>query len=193
MPFSLTIYNGGRLFKKAIISPDRIIDTLDEMLYKSVELKINPLIILSKSWRSLNTIQQSKEFKNVNYSSSERDLRGYYKGKPVFNFHHDGDPNILVVDFSKFGVWEQYSPKQTLENERNISKEFTLYIRKITEDLAKEMIRDRPTLREDSSGGNRELKEVVRELQTKVQLRIVEQFDYHIINPAACLRILVNK
>jgi len=104
-------------------------------------------------------------------------LVGYFRGRPVFNLHYQGEPYIILIDLNKFCTWRQYKPLQILDREEYISQELTFLLKMFTKESAKESIQSNPKLLLDKDGNQRSEDDVISELQLQVHFRLLEQYE----------------
>jgi hypothetical protein len=120
-------------------------------------------------------------------------LQGKLPGITVCQLRFGDSPQIVIVDIQRIGRWRQFKPKPLTEAEVPLGEEFLFLLKPITQEEATEMTVKAPRLRIDSAGAEKPLEEVIRELQLHVHLRIVEQFEYKIIDPNAAIAIKLDR
>ena len=171
----------GRNKKTVTVRLDEAIQGL-EPPYKATA------IILMNAWRVVLDVQSSTEFRRPDAPSdfNEQTLVGYYRGIPIFRVHSRAQrERVLVLDLARLGRWLQYEPRQVFSEERRIEA-FTFYIKAYDETTAREAIQKGPKLAIDpDTKEKQELREAVHRLRQRVHLRILEQFEYRIEDPAA--------
>ncbi|MFC2016081.1 hypothetical protein ACFLUF_00005, partial [Chloroflexota bacterium] len=157
---------------------------LSKALDKLEQTNYSPTILILNSWVSFASVEKSELFKRGK-NQSGHGLVGYYRNRPIFNLHYQGEPCILIVDLKKFCTWRQFKPLQLLAGEEYISDEMTFFVKPFTEDSAKEAVKKNQKLLLDKDGNQRPEAEVISELQLQVHFRLLEQYKFEIKDKAS--------
>lgn len=143
--------------------------------------KYKPIIIILNSWASFVAIEKFELFRRVEIQPGHG-LVGYFRDRPVFNLHYQGEPYIILVDLNKFCTWRQYKPRQIFDEEEYLGQELTFLLKMFTEESAKDAIQRNPKLILDKDGNQTTEEEVISELQLQVHFRLLEQYEIDIKN-----------
>lgn len=173
------------------IPTGHLLNGLDDASIRLLKSKYEPIVLVLNSWQSLYAIQASPSFEEKRGQLENTELAGYFKRMPVYNMHYSGEPVVIIIDLKRFGIWEQYRPKHQFPDEEDISKEFAFHIKIVTLDIANDLIEKQKGFLVDKEGMERNREEVLRELQQRVQLRIIEQFEYKLLDKRASRKIVV--
>lgn len=191
------ILSGLPSFRSQPIPDKEIAETTDEVLSKLKNAGYNPVILILNAWFALRVFETMDEFDLPDEREKDLKLVGYYKRNPLFSFNYRGKPLLIVADVKKLGVWQQFKPKQLLDEEEYISIDdqdiFSFCITSFTKESALEFIQKQSQFRQDKDGHKRPKEEMVTELLQRVRLRIVEQFDFEVIDRNAGYKISVSK
>lgn len=180
-------------FGEKTVSGDDTLQAINEALSKLEESGLSPAILILKSWSTRRAIERSKDFnKLVGVNNSPRSI-GSYNNKPVFSLHYRGRSIVIIVDMRKIGLWRQYKPKRIFAEEELISDEISFYIKAYTRESALKLIHKQPEFRINKEGIERPEEEVLSELQQRVHIRLVQQFEFEIISPNAGYKINVER
>lgn len=118
---------------------------------------------------------------------------GRLDGVDVYTLHVDVPASALIVDFTQLGKWRQFSPKPVLATETAIATGIQFGVDAITPERAKVLVEKHPDLIETLGGGDQNVQGAFRELQLRVEFRLVEAFVFAIQNPAASLKIFIHE
>jgi hypothetical protein len=178
----------------SLLAPDpvqesEIFDYLDQGLAKLRRNGYNPVILALNFWQIESVLEG-----RVGFARGRMGVRGYwrlgnYQGSAVYTLRYPGSPQLLCVDLKKIGQWVQYAPTRTAEDEVVLGEHFLFSIRPITRAQALDLLVKFPQLRQGPEGEIRPEEELVWVLQQEVHLRVVEQFDYQIVDPNAALAV----
>jgi hypothetical protein len=170
-------------FSDSPIDDNEMAKAVDEVLLRLDTTAYDPIILIIDSWSASRTLESSDAFSRPDTIERKPRLLGYYKKKPMFRLYVRLKPAIVIVDIKKLAVWKQFKPKLTLDGERYISDEFALYVKEYSRDSAQALMAKQPHLLIDKATGQpRPEEEVLNEFQQRVHFRIVEQYEFEILD-----------
>ena len=170
-----------------------MLDILNAALDRLETSGFDPVIFILKSWSASRILESSKDFRRHDTEPGKPKALGLYRNKPAFSPHYRGSPIVVVADMKKLGTWLQYKPKQVFEEEQYISEEFSFSIKPFTRESALELIRKQPDIMKGKDGDIRQEEEVLIELQQRVHVRLVEQFEFEITDNKAGYKISMQR
>jgi hypothetical protein len=153
--------------------------------------KYRPVVLILNSWSAAMALEQHGGLIWTQAGAAKLAM-GDFRQTPVFNVRYSGKPMVVLVDLKKLGRWRQRRPPQELKGEQYLGDEFSFYINAYTREAALDLVRKQPNFRKDRDGNERPEDEVVRELQQRVHLKIVEQFEFAILDRNAGYTIPVK-
>lgn len=168
---------------------------IDQAIRELSETHTPNVVILSSAWHVATQLRQAESFRaSEPQGVGARDFVGFYRDIPVFQVHGRGERGrVYTLDLKRLGTWWQYSPRRVFPDEEIVGV-FSFYLRAYDEVGARELLRKRPKLATDSDTGQRlEAAEALRQLQQRVHLRILEQFEYRVDDSAAGIRMTLPR
>lgn len=160
---------------------DEILDTMINLLVSS-EYKPNMIIIPNHWWHSKEIMQNENfllRWKIENPLFDFREYVGQYKKLPVFCFYEEIENIIGVFDLKKFCELIQYTDSKFLE------KVFHFSIKPYNEKSALDLINRKPEFKKNKEGNELSDEDAVRVLLQKVNIVILEKFEFNILDPKA--------
>jgi hypothetical protein len=166
-----------------------------EDLTKAIEIAMRDLagkgaktnaIISINSWVAPSILK-----KDVDYFKEMSKDTGKFRNVPVYfiNFPAKGPEEldiVLVLDLEQIGHWKQYDPPKEYSEEERLAV-FNFMLASFNDGTAAELIERQPEFKKERDGN------AIRDLKQKVQLRIVEQFEYKILKKEAGYKIRLEK
>jgi hypothetical protein len=181
--------------RKEAVSGEEIPQAVEDAIGKLKARGYKPIVLVLNAWYATRALEVAGGSRRDDVIGEGQLGEKHFRRTPLYNlnYQYQGKPVIGVVDLTRFGKWRQYKPEQVLEGEQYISEGLSFCIRPYTRESAEELLRKRPELMRDREGRERSFEEAISEVQEQVHLRIVEQYEYRIIDESAGYSVFVGK
>ncbi len=168
---------------------DNLIETIGDAV-SSLKNKYEDLVILVINSGFISNLMEKDEQNFIHLSENENT----YMHFPYYSLNVQGSANkrqgnlILIFDRSKLGKWKQFTPKKIFSDEKQFDV-FTFMFKQFTIESAKDVIAHQPEFQKNLDGSDKSEDIAIQELLQKVHLRMLEQFEYKILDQNAGYKI----